>query len=122
ADDSTTLYGIRIVQNGTSDRAEVLRIEFATGATEIITTITYPHPEIVKDPALKEAQFADNGGIVRLYVTVDGFIEAWILGEPTKTYRIDPADGTYTTEEAQPVLWSPDQKERLDVSETAGVT
>ena len=82
ADDSTMLYGIRIVRDGTNDRAEVLSIDFASGATEILNTITYPHPEIIADPALKEAQFADNGGIVRMYVTVDGYVVAWILGAP----------------------------------------
>jgi hypothetical protein len=122
ADDSSTLYGLRIVKDGTNDRAEVLKIDFDSGATEIITTITYPHAEIFPDPALKEAQFADNGGIVRLYVTVDGFVVAWILGEPSKTYRIDPADGTYEVVAAQPVLWSPDQKMRVAVSEKSGIT
>lgn len=122
ADDSSTLYGLRITKAGTNDKAEVLRITVATGATEVLTTITYPHAEIIADPALKEAQFADNGGIVRLYVTVDGYLVAWILGEPTKTYRIDPADGTYTVVGAQPVLWSPDQKVRVELNEKQGTT
>jgi hypothetical protein len=121
ADDSTTLYGLRIVPAGTSDRAEVLSIDFGTGKTEIMTTITYPHPEIIKDPALREAQFADNGGIVRLYVTVDGYVVAWILAEPSKTYRIDPADGAYTEVKAQPVLWSPDQRLHVRVTEASGI-
>ena len=121
ADDSTMLYGLRIVRDGTNDRAEVLSIDFASGETVVLNTITYPHPEIIADPALKEAQFADNGGIVRLYVTVDGFVVAWILGAPA-TYRVDPADGAFTQVEKQPVLWSPDQRQRIDVSESSGVT
>jgi hypothetical protein len=121
ADDSTTLYGLRIVRDGTNDRAEVLSIDFASGATEIITTITYAHPEIIADPALKEAQFADNGGIVRLYVTVDGYVVAWILGAPS-AYRIDPTDGTFAPVAKQPTLWSPDQQKRVDVTEASGKT
>jgi hypothetical protein len=121
ADDSTLLYGLRITPDGANDRAEVLSIEFASGKTEILTTVTYPHPEIIADPALKEAQFADNGGIVRLYVTFDGYVVAWILGAPA-TYRVDPADGSFTQVERQPVLWSPDQRHRVDVSEASGTT
>ncbi|HTI29115.1 MAG TPA: hypothetical protein VL687_01960 [Methylomirabilota bacterium] len=121
ADDSTMLYGIRIVRAGTNDRAEVLSIDFASGATEILNTITYPHPEIIADPALKEAQFADNGGIVRMYVTVDGYVVAWILGAPS-AYRVDPATGAYTSVAKQPTLWSPDQRRRVDVSEASGTS
>jgi hypothetical protein len=122
ADDSSTLYGLRIVKAGTNDRAEVLKIDIGRGSVDTITTITYPHAEIFADPALKEAQFADNGGIVRLYVTVDGYVVAWILGDPSKTYHIDPADGTYTELDAPPVLWSPDQKVRVELNEKSGTT
>lgn len=121
ADDSTSLYGVRIVRDGANDRAEVLSIEFESGATEVIATISYPHPEIIADPALKEAQFADNGGIVRIYVTYDGYVVAWILGAPA-TYRIDPADGSFTQVERQPELWSPDQRLLVAVGESSGVT
>jgi hypothetical protein len=120
ADDSSTLYGLRIVRDGTNDRAEVLTIEFESGVTEVITTITYPHSEIFNDPPLQEAQFADNGGIVRLWSTIDGYVVAWILGDPSKTYRIDPEDGTYTEAERQPILWSPDQRRHITISESGG--
>jgi hypothetical protein len=121
ADDSTTLYGLRITRDGTNDRAEVLTIDFDTGATAILSTIVYPHPDIIADPPLKEAQFADNGGIVRLYVTVDGYVVAWILGAPA-TYRVDPADGTFKEVAARPVLWSPDRRMRVDVTEKSGAS
>jgi hypothetical protein len=123
ADDSTTLYGLRVVRDGANDRGEALKIDFATGASEIMTTFSYPHPEIFADPALKEAQFADEGGIVRMYVTVDGYVVAWILGAPT-AYRIDPANGAFTQipKEQRPVLWSPDQRLRVEVTEASGVT
>ena len=121
ADDSTTLYGLRIVRDGANDRAEVLTIEFETGTTEVLTTISYPHPQIIADPPLKEAQYADNGGIVRLWSTIDGYVVVWIQGAPA-TYRIDPEDGTYTEGERRPVLWSPDQRKRIDVSESGTTT
>ena len=117
ADDSTTLYGLRIVRAGANDRAEVITVDFETGATAVLTAVTYPHPEIIADPPLKEAQFADNGGIVRLWATSDGYVVAWILGAPA-VYRIDPADGTSTEAARQPMLWSPDQQIRIAVSES----
>lgn len=121
ADDSTTLYGLRITPEGANDRAELLTIDFATGTSKIVTTITYPHPAIVKDPPLKGAQFADDGGIVRLNVTTDGFVVAWILGAPA-AYRIDLADGSFTQVDHQPVMWSPDQRTRIEVTEKSGTT
>jgi len=120
-DDSTTLYGLRISKDGTNDKAELVKIDFDTGATVVMTTITYPHPQIIADPALKEAQFADNGGLVRLWATTDGYLVAWILGAPS-TYRIDPATGTFSAAAAQPVLWSPDQQTRVTVTEKSGIT
>jgi hypothetical protein len=121
ADDSTILFGLRIVRDGANDRADVLSIDFNSGATDVLTSISYPHPEIIADPPLKEAQFADNGGIVRLWATVDGYVVAWILGAPS-TYRIDPADGTYIEASRQPILWSPDQQTRIGVAESGGTS
>ncbi len=120
-DDSTTLYALRTTGEGATDRAELLTIDFATGATKVVTTITYPHTTIVKDAALKAAQFADDGGIVRLNVTTDGFVVAWIQGAPA-AYRIDPADGSFTQVDHQPVMWSPDQRTRIDATEKSGTT
>ncbi len=121
ADDSTTLYGLRITRDGSNDRAEVLKIAFDTGASEILATISYPHPTIIADAALKEAQFADDGGIVRLWVTLDSNLVAWILGAPA-TYRIDPASGAFTQVDHPPVLWSPDQRTHIGVTEKSGTT
>lgn len=119
--DSSTLYGLRVTRNGTNDRAEFLKINFTTGATAILTTIDYPHPTIVADPALKEAQFADDGGITRLYTTVDGYVVAWILGAPA-SYQIDPASGAYTQVDHPPSLWSPDQRTRVTLAVKSTVT
>ncbi len=124
-EDSTTLYGLRVTRDGSNDRAELLTIDFVSGATEILTTISYPHPQIVADPPLKEAQFADDGGIVRLYVTVDGLVVAWIVGAPA-TYLIEPETGAYTQGPAgsagRPVLWSPDQRSRVDLVVSGSAT
>ena len=120
-EDSTTLYGLRVTPDGANDRAELLSIDFTSGATQILTTVTYPHPKIVADPALKEAQFADDGGIVRLYSTVDGYVVAWILGAPA-TYQVDPESGAYTQVDHRPVLWSPDQRSRIDLAVSGSAT
>ncbi len=119
--DSTTVYGLRITRNGANDGAELLKIDFTTGATQVLSTIGYPHPTIVADPALKEAQFADDGGITRLYTTVDGYVVAWILGAPA-TYQIDPDSGAYTQVDHQPNLWSPDQRMRITLAVAGSVT
>jgi hypothetical protein len=119
--DSSALYGVRVTPNGANDRAEFLKINFTTGATSILTTIDYPHPTIVADPALKEAQFADDGGIVRLYTTVDGYLVGWILGAPA-TYQIDPDSGAFTQVDHQPSLWSPDQRMRITLAVKGSVT
>jgi hypothetical protein len=120
-EDSTTLYGLRITRDGANDRAELLTIDFTSGATAILTTISYPHPQIVADPVLKEAQFADDGGIARLYSTVDGYVVAWALGAPA-TYQVDPDSGAYTQVDHRPVLWSPDQRTRIDLAVKSNVT
>ncbi|MGZ8562485.1 MAG: hypothetical protein ACXWWU_02580 [Candidatus Limnocylindria bacterium] len=120
-EDSSTLYGLRVTRDGANDRAEVLTIDFTSGATQILTTVSYPHPQIVADPKLKEAQFADDGGITRLYVTVDGYVVAWILGAPA-TYQVDPESGASTQIDHKPVLWSPDQRSRIDLAVKSSVT
>lgn len=114
-EDSTTLYGLRVTPDGANDRAEVLTIDFTTGTTQILATISYPRPQIATESALKEAQFADEGGLERLYTTVDGYVVAWILGAPA-TYQVDPeSPGAYTQLARRPVLWSPDQRTRIDL-------
>lgn len=120
-EDSTTLYGLRVTRDGANDRAEVLTIDFTTGATQILTTIGYPHPQIVAESALKEAQFADEGGSFRLYTTVDGYVVAWIVGAPA-TYQVDPESGAYTQIDHRPVVWSPDQRSRVDLTVSGSST
>jgi hypothetical protein len=119
--DADTLYAVRIVRAGANDRADILEIGFADGASETLASITYPHPVIAAEAPLKEAQFIDNGGIVRLYATADGNLVAWLLGAPA-TYRIDVGDGTVSNVKAQPVLWSGDGQWRTALKESGGST
>ncbi|MDH4334350.1 MAG: hypothetical protein OEW24_03665, partial [Chloroflexota bacterium] len=86
---------------------------------ETIATITYPHVATSPDPALREAQFVDDGGLVRIYPTLDGKLIVWILAAPA-IYRIDPVDGTVTEVVRRPILWSPDEEYHLDLIEKSG--
>lgn len=119
--DSDTLYGVRVVRDGANDRAEVLVMNHPNATAEVLTTITYPHPAIAPDPALKEAQFIDDGGLVRIYAMADGNLAVWILGAPA-TYRIDPGNGDVTEVENPPTLWSPDGRLRIVLTESGSST
>ncbi len=117
--DSATVYAMRIVRSGANDDASLLGIDFATGGTETIATITFPHVATSPDPALRESQFVDDGGLVRIFPTLDGKLIIWILAAPA-IYRIDPADGAVTEVVRQPILWSPDEQYHLDLAEKSG--
>ncbi len=93
--DSDTLYAVRITRDGANDRAKILEIDFASGDTKQLTTVRYPHPVTGAEPPLREAQFIDDGGLVRIYAVADGNLTLWVLGAPA-TYRIDPANGDVT--------------------------
>ncbi len=117
-DDSTTLYVLRITQAGTDDRTELLAINVNTGASRPVASVIYPHPRTFPDPALRESQFGDNGGLDRLYFTVDGYLVAWVLEAP-QIYRFDPLSGAPTEAAREPILWSPNQQFRVDVDEVS---
>lgn len=119
--DSSTLYAVRITRDGANDSTEILQIDFASAEVQTLATITYPHPVTAPDPKLKEAQFVDDGGLVRLYAVADGNLVLWVLGAPA-TYRIDPGDGTVTEATGQPVLWAPDGRQRISLSESGSTT
>ncbi len=117
-DDSTTLYVLRITASGTSDKTELLAINVNTGASQSVASVTYRHPKTYPDPALRESQFGDNGGLDRLYFTIDGYVVAWVLAAP-QIYRFDPLSGAVTKAPREPVLWSPNQQYRIDVDEVS---
>jgi hypothetical protein len=119
--DAETVYGVRIMRDGPEDRAQVLEIDFVSRASDVIANIRYPHPVIGADPPLREAQFIDDGGVVRIFAVADGNLEVWILGAPS-TYRVDPADGSVTEVGRQPILWSPDGTQRVTLHESGSST
>ena len=119
--DASTVYVARLTSSGASDRAQVFAVNFSSGSARRLTDITYPHQVIVNESPLKEAAFADEGGIVRLYPTADGNLVLWILGAPG-IYRIDPVDGSRAQVTRLPVLWSPDAKRRVDAKVSSGST
>lgn len=119
--DSETVYAARITRSGANDVAEVLSIDFAAGGTRVLAELTYPHPVTAPEPALPEAQFIDDGGLVRLYATNDGNVVLWVLGAPA-VYRLDPADGRVTEQDNEPVLWSPDGRQRIALTENSNGT
>ncbi len=119
--DGQTLYVVKVTRSGANDRAQVLAVTYADGKARTLTDFTYPHPAIVAESALKEAAFADDGGLVRLYSTSDGNLVLWILGAPA-TYRIDPASGTRAAVTRTPVLWSPDGTRRVEATLSGSTT
>jgi hypothetical protein len=119
--DSEVVYGVRITRDGANDRAQILQIDFVSGAADVLANVRYPHPAIGADPPLREAQFIDDGGIVRIYAVADGNLTLWILGAPS-IYRIDPADGTVSDISREPILWSPDGTKHITLHENGGST
>jgi hypothetical protein len=119
--DAETVYAARVVRDGANDQATVLEIDFVSGGTKELATITYPHPVTAPDAALREAQFIDDGGLVRLRPMADGNLSMWVLGAPA-TYRVDAADGRVQEVDAEPTLWAPDGRQRIVVSDSNGTS
>jgi hypothetical protein len=119
--DASTIYAVRIVESGANDTATVLAIDFVSGATVELASMTYLRPVIGPEDPLKEAQFADEGGAVRLCWTNDGKLRLWILG--ASGWSIDPATGAIADlgPESFPALWAPELEGRIVVAE-AGTT
>jgi len=116
AADSVTAYAVRATLSGSNDRAELLSVNMATGAVQVLAIWTYPHPTTFQQGAVQEAQFADDGGFNRVYVLQDGRVVVWILGAP-EIYTYDPATGVTGTTNRAPLLWSPDGQLRIEVTE-----
>jgi hypothetical protein len=119
--DAETVYGVRINRDGANDRAQVLQMDFVSRAVEVIATIRYPHPVTASEAPLREAQFIDDGGLVRIYAVADGNLTIWILGAPS-AYRVDPANGGVREIARPPVLWAPDGAQRVTVHENGSNT
>lgn len=121
AADSVTAYAVRATLAGANDQAELLSLDVTTGVVTSLATWTYPHPITFQQSAVQEAQFADDGGFNRVYVLNDGRVVVWILGGPA-IYTFDPATGTASTTNREPLLWSPNGLLRVEVTESGGST
>jgi hypothetical protein len=119
--DADTLYVVRISRDGAQDRTRVVEVNFKTAKTKLVATVSYKHPVTAPDAALREAQFIDDGGQVRLFAAADGRLVLWVLGAPS-TYQIDPANGAVTKVAKQPDLWSPDGTKRIGLKEFGSKT
>ncbi len=121
APDGESIYALRIVIGNGTDRAEVLKITYATGAAAKLTEWTYTRPVLGTESAVKEAQFADEGGPERLYWMSDGTLRIWMLGAPT--YRVTPTGRTTKLAAATlPVLWSGEGIKRIQLTESGETT
>ena len=111
--DPETVYAVRVVADGGNDVASVLAVNQATGEERELDRVSYPRPAIEEEAALAEAQFADDGGSVRLYWMHDDTLRLWILG--AGAWTIDPAEGNASKldEDALPVLWAPEGERRI---------
>lgn len=119
--DSATVYTVRVTRNGANDTADVIGINWTNGEQRTVGSVTFPHPQIAADPALKEAQFIDDGGLVRLYPTVDDYLVLWILGAPS-TYLVKASGGDLAPIAGLPTLYSPDEQWTVKLAYSAGKT
>ena len=83
-DDASTVYAVRVTEDGANDVATVLAIDFASGDTTELAAPTYARPDVEAEEALAEAQFTDEGGPVRLY---------WVEGGTLRSGCSAPAPG-----------------------------
>lgn len=121
--DGATVYAVRIEQVGADDRATMLAIDYASGESRDLASVTYPRPVVGAEQPLIEAQFADDGGLVRIFQMADGNLRLWILGAPMQ--EIDPGDGSIRalgSDAKPPVLWSPAGMQRMEITESGGTT
>jgi len=120
-DDASTVYAVRVTEDGGNDVAAVLAIDFLSGDTTEIASATYARPDIADEDALAEAQFADDGGTVRIYWTEDDQLVLWSLG--AGAWSIDPESGELSELASDvPVLWSPNGERRIVLTLTDGTT
>jgi hypothetical protein len=116
-DDASTVYAVRVTEDGTNDVATVLAIDFVTGNTRELASQSYPRPAAEEREAVDNAQAADDGGPVRLYWLESNTLRLWVIG--AGMWDIAPADGAVAPIDpatAAPVLWSPDGERHIDVT------
>lgn len=104
--DASTVFAVRVTAGGETDTAEVLAVDIESADARSLGTVTYPHPAEVTQEARRAAQFADDGGVVRLLHNEDGRLALRVEGAPV--YVFDPAGGEPREVDAVPALYSPD--------------
>jgi WD40 repeat protein len=112
-DDGSTVYAVRVTADGANDVATLLAIDFTSGDSRDVASVSYTRPLVGEEAALAEAQFTDDGGTIRLFWMADNTVRLWVLGGGAWT--IEPSDGEVTELEADalPFLWSPDGRQRV---------
>jgi hypothetical protein len=120
--DPAKLYAVRVTEDGANDVATVLAIDFGSGESTELASVSYARPSLEQEAAVNEAQFADDGGAVRLYWMHDGTLRLWALGGGQ--WEIDPASGEATELDTQdvPWLWDPDGRHRVSYAASQGTT
>jgi hypothetical protein len=120
-DDAAVVYAVRVTSDGANDIATVLAIDFASGDSAELASVTYARPDVGSEAPLPEAQFSDAGGTLRLFWTHDDTLRLWALG--AGTWAVDPESGEVTElDEALPLLWSADGRHRVEVTADDGTT
>lgn len=120
-DDAATVYAVRVTQDGGNDVATVVAIDFAAADTRDIARITYARPDLVAEESLVEAQFADDGGAVRLHWTENDTLRLWAAG--AGAWEITPDEGEATEAGVDPpLLWAPDGRSRIILEVAEGQT
>jgi hypothetical protein len=117
-----TVYAVRVVADGGNDVATILAVNQATGEERELDRVSYARPTIEAEASLTEAQFADDGGSVRLYWMHDDTLRLWILG--AGSWTIDPAEGNASKldEDALPVLWAQEGERRIRLAVDGTIT
>ena len=118
--DRTTVYAVRITDDSGNETATVVAIDFVSGQERTITQVTYPDPVLTFASRVQEAQFADEGGPVRLYWLTDGRLALSVPGGAS--VAIGANDGSQTALAGQPLLWSPDASLRVEVTDQGNGT
>jgi hypothetical protein len=122
--DASTVYAVRVTSDGGNDVATVLAVDFLSGDSTEVTSVSYGRPTIGAESALPEAQFSDDGGTVRLFWMNDGSLRLWVLG--ASTWQIDPESGETTNLEGDelPLLFDGKGTHRISLTadEDAGTT
>ncbi|HEX5040370.1 MAG TPA: hypothetical protein VFW95_09565 [Candidatus Limnocylindria bacterium] len=120
-DDASTVYAVRMTKDGGNDIASVLAIDFAKGDTDELASVTYERPALEEEAPLREAQFLDDGGTVRIFWMDDDTLQLWSAG--AGAWSIDPESGKATELHGDlPLLWSADGHHHIAVSDKDGTS